>query len=59
MNYYIFLGTFISQIIFLLTIFLLKKQKKFKKIRFNGIMIVFTFNILVSIYILNNASDFF
>lgn len=58
MNYYIFLGYLILQIIFLLTFFLLRKSKK-SKTMFNGIMIIFTFNILVCIYILNNAGDFF
>lgn len=58
MNYYIFLGYLILQIIFLLTFFLLRKSKK-SKTMFNGIMIIFTFNILVCIYILNNADDFF
>lgn len=59
MNFYIFLGSFILQIIFLLTFLLLRKSTKSKTIKFNGIMIIFTFNILVAIYILCNASDFF
>ena len=60
MNYYIFLGIFILQIVSLLSLFLLKKSKKLKKIRFiNEIMIIFSFDILVCIYILNNAPDFF
>lgn len=58
MNYYIFWGIFILQILLLLSLFLLKKSKKFKKIRFSEIIIIFTFNILVCIYILN-ADDFF
>ena len=54
MNYYIFLGYLILQIIFLLTFFLLRKSKK-SKTMFNGIMIIFTFNIFVMpSIILNN-----